>query len=465
MQSTLFAWLVLSIAAPAQAGSGLWKQFVVVDEGYGNAYYDTYGSSQTYDFQGRDFGEFCPTGTAFQLSGGEANTWQDNQNSWTPRTNWDNITAATMSYTVYASGQRPAYPSWTHQGLGYQGENYYWWYGNGTIDKTWSTTGLGVDLTSDQPAGDYTMEVYFSANGVNQYQYWYYVSVGWWFGYWTYDWRYSPYTIYDSNNGYNYTATFRVMDDPDQDCVGDDDNCPTTYNPGQSESDGDGLGDACDNCADTYNPGQEDFDDDGSGDVCDNCPDTYNPDQADTDGDGLGDACDNCPDTYNPDQEDADGDGVGDACDNCPFDDNPDQTDTDADDHGDTCDNCPIVPNTDQLDANENGVGDVCEDDDGDGVYNWDDLCPDTAPGATVDAYGCSGEQIVDATCPCDDAWRNHGDFVSCVAKTSDGLVEDGLLTEAEKDAIVSAAAQSTCGHDFERRGTRRGLEARTMTP
>lgn len=34
----------------------------------------------------------------------------------------------------------------------------------------------------------------------------------------------------------------------------------------------------------------------------DTCPAVYNPGQTDSDGDGLGDACDNCPTVYNPDQ-------------------------------------------------------------------------------------------------------------------------------------------------------------------
>ncbi len=53
---------------------------------------------------------------------------------------------------------------------------------------------------------------------------------------------------------------------------------------------------------------KEDTDDDGDGvySLHDNCPHTYNPDQTDTDGDGIGDACD----------DDIDGDGIPNEQDN-----------------------------------------------------------------------------------------------------------------------------------------------------
>lgn len=85
--------------------------------------------------------------------------------------------------------------------------------------------------------------------------------------------------------------------------------------PDDTDSDGDGIMDACDNCPNAHNPDQEDFDNDFIGDACDDC--------TDTDGDGYGNpgypnpGCltDNCPDHYNPDQADLDDDGIGDVCD------------------------------------------------------------------------------------------------------------------------------------------------------
>jgi len=131
-----------------------------------------------------------------------------------------------------------------------------------------------------------------------------------------------------------------VDQDDDGDGVVDGiDNCPWTYNPIQTDSDRDGIGDACKGDADSddfsdfsdcaphdpdVNPGGKEIcdgkDNNCNGEVDEGFPDLdsdglKNCIDLDDDGDGVNDAADNCPAVYNPDQVDGDRDGIGDLCD------------------------------------------------------------------------------------------------------------------------------------------------------
>jgi hypothetical protein len=58
----------------------------------------------------------------------------------------------------------------------------------------------------------------------------------------------------------------------------------------------------------------------------------------------------------------------------------------------------------------------------------------------------CAAARQVPEDCPVDIEWRNHGQFVSCVAKHAEARLAAGHITAEEKDALVSIAAQSDVG-------------------
>ena len=105
---------------------------------------------------------------------------------------------------------------------------------------------------------------------------------------------------------------------------------------------------------------------------------------------------------HNPDDDD--GDGQPDATDNCPLDDNPNQDDTDQDTVGDVCDICANTPPDSIVITDPYSPLYGCVDNDGDGINNDLDQCPDTPDGNPVNNEGCTdtdGDSVPDTDDQC----------------------------------------------------------------
>ena len=86
-------------------------------------------------------------------------------------------------------------------------------------------------------------------------------------------------------------------------------------------------------------------------------------------------------------------------------------------------------------------------DSDGDGVPDSLDRCPDTPPGAIVNAEGCSIDQLAPCAGPRPGkTWKSHYQYVLAVATEVVEFWLDGLLTDDQANAIVDAAIKSDCG-------------------
>ena len=90
------------------------------------------------------------------------------------------------------------------------------------------------------------------------------------------------------------------------------------------------------------------------------------------------------------------------------------------------------------------------------GVGEWGEFTLDTFTGPpTIIIAGCdtgiqdfvyNGKLVSQHLDDCAAGAKNHGDYVSCVAKLTNALKKAGLLTAAQKNVMMSSAAKSNIG-------------------
>ena len=95
----------------------------------------------------------------------------------------------------------------------------------------------------------------------------------------------------------------------------------------------------------------------------------------------------------------------------------------------------------------------IANDDDGDGVPDDQDECPDSDLSETVIIDSCdsgvgnilveNGCSISDLINQCADGAESHGKFVSCVSRVTNGLKTGGYISGKEKGYIQSCAGQA----------------------
>ncbi|MBX3747961.1 MAG: thrombospondin type 3 repeat-containing protein [Verrucomicrobiae bacterium] len=116
--------------------------------------------------------------------------------------------------------------------------------------------------------------------------------------------------------------------------------------------------------------------------------------------------------------------------------------DADGDGIPDILDNCPLIPNPDQADADGDGIGDAC------------DAFPNSrGVGGNVTIGGCDthvpnllfpdGSTLNDLIDALAAHSKNHGQFVSGLAKLNQSWRDQGLLTPRQAAAIQSCGARA----------------------
>lgn len=170
---SLIPMLLLGLLLNAQS-AGFNNTFLILSlNGGGNTYYDLNAATGNLDFQNTNLGTFDVSSNSLVLKGAEHNVW---------KCAGCDLTSTTIHYRVYPTNGSPGNFSalslpWT------SGFNN----GCGGQDQMWSAWGNNINLLSGLNSGSYYLEVYSSSSVT--------CAGG---------------TVYASNGGANYKATFSV---------------------------------------------------------------------------------------------------------------------------------------------------------------------------------------------------------------------------------------------------------------
>jgi len=79
---------------------------------------------------------------------------------------------------------------------------------------------------------------------------------------------------------------------------------------------------------------------------------------------------------------------------------------------------------------------------DGDGVPNIRDGCAQTPPGSIVNGMGCGIDELVS----CNGRWKDHNQYVEAFKQVATNFWREGVITIAERNALIKQAEKSSCG-------------------
>jgi len=170
--SYIMLFLVLFFWSEIKGQSiSIWKTYAIINvNGGGNTYYDLLASTVNPDFNGTNLGTFNSSQSII-IAGGESHT---------NKCSGGNVTGSTIRYNVHLTSSGTG--SFTGIGLSWISNDG----GSCGGDQTWKSSSNAANILTGLAPGNYTLEIYSEANG-------------------------TPGTVYASNGGVNYKATFSVI--------------------------------------------------------------------------------------------------------------------------------------------------------------------------------------------------------------------------------------------------------------